>query len=125
MSVSNGSRVFSRSSHHLLMQCFKICLQFVVKTLYSTFETIFRGCHRQPLYYFHFDFRNVTLDIYVLVTTRSPHRIAFTARDPRASAVNKAIRYGGHVVSSLSPNSHLENVQYALIPILCFFPSFR
>ena len=35
------------------------------------------------------------------------------AKRPRASAVNKAIRHGGRVVSSLSPNNRLENVQYA------------
>ena len=25
------------------------------------------GCHRQPLYYFHFDFRYVTLDRYIYI----------------------------------------------------------
>ena len=27
----------------------------------------FRGCLRQPLYYFHFDFRYVTLDRYIYI----------------------------------------------------------
>ena len=30
-------------------------------------KAVFRGCHRQPLYCFHFDFRYVTLDIYIYI----------------------------------------------------------
>ena len=28
---------------------------------------LFRGCHRQPLYYFHFDFQYIMLDIYIYI----------------------------------------------------------
>ena len=32
---------------------------------------VFRDCRRQPLYYFHFDFRYVTLDIYIYIICAS------------------------------------------------------
>ena len=43
--------------------------------------------------------------MYVIVTTHSQQRIAFTARGPRASAVRYAIRYWECVVSRLLKNN--------------------
>ena len=34
---------------------------------------IIMGCHRQPLNYFHFDFRYVMLDIYIYIIYASTH----------------------------------------------------
>ena len=54
---------------------------------------------------------------YVLVTTCSPCCIVFTAQNPRASTVNKAIRHRG-----LSQNSHLE--MCSMFEFKYYFPCF-
>ena len=40
-----------------------VCIVLLVHVI------LFRGCRRQPLYYFHFNFRYVTLDIYIYIST--------------------------------------------------------
>ena len=60
MSQPNASRPFIK---------WRIRTNFVTKVRLFNFsiDRIFRGCHRQPLYCFHLDFRCVTLVRYIYI----------------------------------------------------------
>ena len=50
-----------------LICCYLISYSSILNLCILLYNYIIRGCRRQPLYYFHFDFRYVTLDRYIYI----------------------------------------------------------